>query len=268
MPVRTTATPPEPAAVGDAAQQDVAGGTMRAGVAALVEPQRARAAERQMRALGRDPDPRSERARSRRGAPSAVPGRRASWRSPRRSRPRCAARRGSGSGSRRGSRRGRRRAPAGRHGRADADDRGRARRGRGVRVGAPAEAGARVAQDPDAAEHLDAPAERARVGAGGIAKVDASLERTSSAPAASDASAGLEPRSAPPARTRIGIGWTFMICSIASPPDIPGSSRSIVRRCGFGSSWPSRVIASSALAHTPTTWMSGSRASSRDSPVA
>ena len=69
----------------------------------------------------------------------------------------------------------------------------------------------------------------------------------SSAPAASEARAVPEPLRAPPERTRIGTGWTLMICSIASPPDMPGSSRSIVTRCGFGSSCDSRAIVSSAL---------------------
>ena len=77
-----------------------------------------------------------------------------------------------------------------------------------------------------------------------------------------------EPGSTPPARTRIGTGCALMICSIAVPPEIPGSSRSIVTRCGLSSSCESRAIASSALEQTPTTSISGSRASSRESPAA
>ena len=59
-----------------------------------------------------------------------------------------------------------------------------------------------------------------------------------------------------------------MICSIASPPDMPGSSRSIVTRSGAGLICDSRAMAASAVAHTSTTSIAGSHRSRRASAVA
>ena len=100
----------------------------------------------------------------------------------------------------------------------------------------------------------------------GSARSNSAFGSASSAPAASAWSAVCERRSTCPESTRIGTGKTLMICSIASTPDMPGSSRSIVTRSGF--SVGRRAIACSAVSHTPTTSISGSRSSSRESPTA
>ena len=63
-------------------------------------------------------------------------------------------------------------------------------------------------------------------------------------------------------------GWRFKKRIHVFPPDIPGSSMSIVTRCGLGSSWARRASVASAVGQIPTTSISGSRASSRESPAA
>ena len=134
--------------------------------------------------------------------------------------------------------------------RADPDHRGGARRAEAARgVPVPAQRAARVAQDRDAAEQLHALAERrARPRRRDRGSRAGPCSSTSSAPAR-ERGERLRRARAPraPASTRIGTGCALMICSIASPPDIPGSSMSIVTRCGLRSSCARRAIAASAV---------------------
>ncbi len=93
-----------------------------------------------------------------------------------------------------------------------------------------------------------------------------SLCIASSAPAASAAAALAERGPTCAESTRIGVGSVAMICSTASSPDIPGSSRSIVTRSGV--SRRRAAIASSAVGKTPTTSISSPSSSTRRSPCA
>ena len=207
MPVSTTATPPAPATVAMLRSRTSAGRPVRPGVVAVSRVSCPRAVERQMSALGSDPDPGPHRARGRRAARAAAPGRRSQ-----RAKPStnplamcCTTRIGTANVGRDLGEHVRERLRAAGRG-ADADDRA-ASRSRGARRPPVAQPGARVVDHRDAAEHLQPPAEcaarRRRRDRGGRGRPWRALRaRRPRAPRAPSA----EPGSTPPESTRIGTG--------------------------------------------------------------